>query len=155
MSTNLIPQKPIRHIGLRRKHQQTKGSCAEVEGERRDHQFSCKCKKPKIAQGGALTYPLFTKNPSFVRRCDHLPTTLHGKGHKHVHKENVHKEKPRGRRRRWHAHLFFCLHNKNQKQEGGVARAHTIILLEMHSFTLIHFLKCIHSHLFLFFAKYT
>ena len=74
----------------------TKNSCAEVGRERCDHQFSFKiCKEPDYSQGGALTYPLFTRVKRmnlFTRRCDHLPA---------IHKESDKRHLYKNGRSRW------------------------------------------------------
>ena len=93
---------------------------------------------------------IYKKNPSFVRRRDHLPTTLHGKGHKHVHKENVHKEKTKGEEAQVARTLILLLAQQESKTRGRGGKG-----THHHSFrnAFIHtypFLKCIHSHLVIF-----
>ena len=58
--TNLIQQKPARHIGLQRKHQL--GGPVPKSRENGAVTYSrVKCKNRKYSQGGALTNPLFTQ----------------------------------------------------------------------------------------------
>ena len=155
MITNLIPQKPIRHIGLRRKHQQTKGSCAEVEGERCDHQFSCKCKKPKSTRWCAHL-PIIYRKPIF-RKAARSPTNHTPRKRSPTRSQRKRSQrKPKGGEAQVARTLILLLAQQESKTRGRGGKGthhnsfrnafiHTYPFFEMHTFTLISFL----------FAKYT
>ena len=74
----------------------TKRSCAEVEGERCGHLFSRKMQKPKIFTRRRAHQPIIYTNPSFVRRCDHLPATPQREWQRHLHKNQNQRGKVAG-----------------------------------------------------------
>ena len=124
--TNPNQQKPVRHIGLKRKHQ-LEGPVPKSKENGAVTNSRIKCKNPQICPRRRAHQPIIYTNPSFVRRCDHLPATPQRKSPGHFHK-------------------------KDQNQEGKVARnTHTRMggeLLHQPLFKNTHLFFEMHTHTF-------
>ena len=92
--TNPNQQKPVRHIGLKRKHQ-LEGPVPKSKENGAVTNSRIKCKNRKYSQGGALTNPSFTQTQEkIIRKAVRSPTCYTPK---RVAKTLTQKPKPRGK----------------------------------------------------------